>query len=178
MNTLIAPKRFLAGCALAYSIFLVGSAVASPTDFVDESSAAGIAAIETSRMAISKSASTDVGSYAVEVIKDYTDANRDLKDIAQKQDLKIADQEEVLSKAKKLMLQVQEGDSFDAAYAANQVKTSEEAIERYQQQLDDPSSPELKAFAEKYLPKLQMHLDMAKRLVSAHHKGEGAVLPE
>ncbi|KMN10102.1 DUF4142 domain-containing protein [Pseudomonas helleri] len=179
MKPLMAPKRFMAGCALAYALFVIGSAVAaSPADFVDESSAAGIAAIETSRMAISKSSSTDVGSYAVEVIKDYTDANRDLKDIAQKQGLKVADQEEILSKAKKLMLQVQEGDSFDAAYAANQVKASEDAIELYKQQIDDPASPELQAFAEKYLPKLQMHLDMAKRLVSAHHKGDGAVLPE
>ena len=29
---------------------------------------------------------------------------------------------------------------------------------------------ELKAFAEKYLPKLEMHLGMAKKLVDAHHK--------
>ncbi|MCU1728615.1 DUF4142 domain-containing protein [Pseudomonas sp. 7P_10.2_Bac1] len=179
MNTLMAPKRLIAGCALAYAMFLVGSAVAaSPSDFVDEASAAGVASIETSRMAISKSSAVDIGSYAVEVIKDYTNANRDLKDIAQKEGLKVETHEELLSKAKKLMLQVQEGDSFDVAYAANQLKASEEAVELYKQQIDDPASPELQAFAEKYLPKLEMHVEMAKRLVSAHHKGEEAVLPE
>jgi len=36
MNTLMAPKRLIAGCALAYAMFLVGSAVAaSPSDFVE-----------------------------------------------------------------------------------------------------------------------------------------------
>lgn len=169
MKHLIGPKRFVAGCALACA--LAGAAVAaSPANFVDEASAAGIAEIETSRMAIGKTSSTDIESYAVEMIKDHTDANRDLKEIAQKHDLQVSTDEQILSKAKKLMLQVQEGDSFDAAYAANQVKAHEDAIELFKQQIKDPGSPELKAFAEKYLPKLEMHLVMAKKLVDAHHK--------
>ena len=68
------------------------------------------------------------------------------------------------------MLQVQEGDSFDAAYAASQVKTHEEVIELFKQQASSSDSPELQALAEKYLPKLEMHLVMAKKLVDAHHK--------
>ena len=104
------------------------------------------------------------------MIKDHTDANRDLKEIAQKHDLQVSTDEQILNKAKKLMLQVQEGDSFDAAYAANQVKAHEDAIELFKQQIKDPGSPELKAFAEKYLPKLEMHLGMARKLVDAHHK--------
>ena len=171
MKTLIGPKRFVAGCALVYSLIAAATAVAaSPADFVDEAHAAGIAEIETSRMAISKTSSTDIESYAVEVIKDYTNANRDLKDIASKQDLQVANDELVLDKAKKLMLQVQEGDSFDAAYAASQVKTHEEVIELFKQQSSSSDSPELQALAEKYLPKLEMHLVMARKLMDAHHK--------
>ena len=171
MKTLIGPKRFVAGCALVCSLIVVATAVAaSPADFVDEAHAAGIAEIETSRMAISKTSSTDIESYAVEVIKDYTNANRDLKDIAGKLDLQVSTDEQILDKAKKLMLEVQVGDSFDAAYAANQVKTREEAIELLKQQANSPDSPQLQAFAEKYLPKLEMHLVMAQKLVDAHHK--------
>lgn len=171
MKHLIGPKRFVAGCALACALVVAGAAVAaSPANFVDEASAAGIAEIETSRMAIGKTSSTDIESYAVEMIKDHTDANRDFKEIAQKHDLQVSTDEQILNKAKKLMLQVQEGDSFDAAYAANQVKAHEDAIELFKQQIKDPGSPELKAFAEKYLPKLEMHLGMARKLVDAHHK--------
>lgn len=171
MKPLMAPKRFMAGCALAYALFVIGSAVAaSPADFVDESSAAGIAAIETSRMAISKTSSTDIESYAVEAIKDHTNANRDLKEIASKLDLQVSSDEQLLDRAKKQMLEVQEGDSFDAAFAANQVKTHEETIELFKQQASNAESPELQAFAEKYLPKLEMHLVMARKLMDAHHK--------
>lgn len=173
MKTPSATKRFVAGCALAYAVFMAGSAVAaSPAEFVDEASAAGIAEIENSRMAIQKTKSVDINSYAVEVIKDYTDANRDLKDIAQKQGLEVAAEEDVLSKAKTMMLQVQEGASFDVAYVANQVKTHEDAISLFKQQAHQSTSPQLKAFAKKYLPKLEMHLDMAKKLATTHQKGE------
>ena len=170
MKHLIGPKRFVAGCALAFALVAGAAVAASPANFVDEASAAGIAEIETSRMAIGKTSSTDIESYAVEMIKDHTDANRDLKELAQKHDLQVSTDEQILGKAKKLMLQIQEGDSFDAAYAANQVKAHEEAIELFEQQIKNPDSPELKAFAEKYLPKLEMHLVMAKKLVDAHHK--------
>ena len=171
MKTPIGPKRFVAGCAFVCSLIMAATAVAaSPADFVDEAHAAGIAEIEISRMAISKTSSTDIESYAVEAIKDHTNANRDLKDIASRLDLQVSSDEQLLDKAKKLMLQVQEGGSFDAAYAANQVKAHEQAIELYRQQALNPESPELQAFAEKYLPKLEMHLVMARKLVDAHHK--------
>ena len=177
MNTPIAPKRFFGGCAFVLAVLMAGAAVAdSSADFVDEASAAGIAEIETSRLAIGKTSSTDIESHAVEMIKDHTDANRDLKEIAQKLGLAVAAQEEILSKAKQMMLEVQEGDSFDTAYAANEVKVHEQAIALFKQQASQSESPELKAFAEKYLPKLEMHLQMAKKLVSAHHKGDEGVL--
>ena len=172
MKTPSVPKRLVASCALAYAMFMAGAAVAaSPAEFVDEASAAGIAEIENSRMAIQKTTAVDINSYAVEVIKDYTDANRDLKEIAQKQGLKVAAEEDILSKAKSMMLQVQEGASFDVAYAAHQVKTHEDAIAWFRHQAHQSTSPELKAFAHKYLPKLEMHLEMAKKLAAAHQKG-------
>lgn len=171
MKTLIGPKRWLASCALVYSLVATATAfAASPADFVDEAHAAGIAEIETSRMAISKTSSTDIESYAVEAIKDHTNANRDLKEIASKLDLQVSSDEQLLDRAKKQMLEVQEGDSFDAAFAANQVKTHEETIELFKQQASNVESPELQAFAEKYLPKLEMHLVMARKLMDAHHK--------
>lgn len=176
MKTPSAPKRFVTGCALACAVFMAGAAVAAtPADFVDEASAAGIAEIETSRLAIQKTSATDINSYAVEMIKDHTDANRDLKDLAQRQGLKVASEEEVLGKARKMMLEVPEGESFDAAYVANQMKAHEESIALFKEQIDKPGSPELKAFAEKYLPKLEMHLDMARKLAASHIKGNTGV---
>jgi putative membrane protein len=44
------------------------------------------------------------------------------------------------------------------------VKTTEEAIQQLQQQAQSTQVPEIKAFAEETLPKLQNHLQMAKAL--------------
>ena len=171
MNTLKGLNRFVAGCALACCALVAGPAMAnSPAEFVEKAAVTGVAEIETSRMAIGKTSSTDIESYAVEIIKDQTDANRDLKKIAAEQDLPVPTNDQILGEAKHMMLEVQEGDSFDAAYAASQVKAREEAIELLKQQVDAPASPALKAFAEKYLPKFEMHLVMAKKLVDAHQK--------
>nr|BFE90770.1 hypothetical protein GCM10020185_13060 [Pseudomonas brassicacearum subsp. brassicacearum] len=51
-------------------------------------------------------------------------------------------------KAKALMPQVKEGESFEAAYAATQVKATEEAIAQIQQEAQTTEVPEIKAFAD------------------------------
>lgn len=168
-----APRR----CPMFFSLIL-GATLSTqvlaqtPAEFIDDASAAGIAEIETSRLAIQKTSSTDINSYAVEMIKDHTDANRDLKAIASKHDLPMASDEQIMDRARKLMLQVQEGESFDAAYVANQIKAHEQAIELFENEARESQSPELKAFAEQTLPKLRMHLDMARKLEMSHHKGD------
>ncbi|BBP75695.1 DUF305 domain-containing protein [Pseudomonas gingeri NCPPB 3146 = LMG 5327] len=152
---------------------LTAHAVAgTPAEFIDNASAAGIAEIETSRLAIQKTTATDINSYAVEMIKDHTDANRDLKAIATRHNLPMASDAQIMDQARKLMLQVQEGESFDVAYVANQIKSHEQVIKLFEDEARDSQSPELKAFAQQTLPKLEMHLDMARKLEMTHHKGD------
>ena len=142
-----------------------GSAFAqSPAAFIDEASAQAMADIEASRQAHQKTSSKEVKDYTIQVINDRTTANQHLAKIAKKLDLPVAPREEVASKAKAMMPQVPEGEGFDAAYAASQVKATEEAIEQIQQQAQTSEVPELKAFAEETLPKLETHLQMAKAL--------------
>ncbi len=76
----------------------------------------------------------------------------------------MAPREEVMEKAKALMPQVMDGETFDQAYAASQVKTTQEAIEQLQQAAQTTEVPQIKAFAEETLPKLQNHLQMARAL--------------
>lgn len=167
-----APLLRLTSLVLLLGASLAGPVSAgTPGQFIDSASASGIAEIETSRLAIQKTTSTDINSFAVEMIKDHTDANRDLKAIAAHHDLPMAPEAEILDRARKLMLQVQEGESFDIAYVANQIKTHEDAIQLFKDEAEHSASPELKAFAIQTLPKLQMHLDMARKLEMTHHKG-------
>lgn len=136
----------------------------SPAEFVNETSAQGMADIEASRLAHQKTESKEVKDYTIVVINDRTTANQHLAKIAKQLDLPIAPREELVDKAKALMPQVKDDASFDQAYVASQVKTTQEAIEQLQQQAQTTDVPQIKAFAEETLPKLQNHLQMARAL--------------
>ncbi|KIK86228.1 DUF4142 domain-containing protein [Pseudomonas koreensis] len=136
----------------------------SPADFINDASAKGMADIEASRLAHQKSESKEVKDYTIVVINDRTTANQHLAKIAKKLDLPVAPREEIADKAKSMIPQVQDGETFDQAYAASQVKATEEAIQQIQKEAQSTDVPEIKAFADETLPKLQSHLQMARAL--------------
>ncbi|MDI2594306.1 DUF4142 domain-containing protein [Pseudomonas sp. N3-W] len=142
-----------------------GSAFAqSPAEFINDASAKGMADIEASRLAHQKTDSKEVKDYTIVVINDRTTANQHLAKIAKQLDLPVAPREEVVDKANTLMPKVKEGTTFDQAYAASQVQTTQEAIAQLEQEAQTTDVPEIKAFAEETLPKLQKHLQMARAL--------------
>ncbi|MEB0048202.1 MULTISPECIES: DUF4142 domain-containing protein [unclassified Pseudomonas] len=136
----------------------------SPADFINDASAKGVADIEASRLAHQKTESKEIKDYTIVVINDRTTANQHLAKIAKQLHLPVAPREEVVDKAKALMPHVKDGVTFDQAYAASQVKTNQEAIDQLQQEAQATDVPEIKAFAQETLPKLQNHLQMAKAL--------------
>ncbi|MCF4998916.1 DUF4142 domain-containing protein [Pseudomonas syringae] len=145
-------------------LFASSAFAQSPADFINDASAKGMADIEASRLAHQKSESKEVKDYTIVVINDRTTANQHLAKIAKKLDLPVAPHEAVADKAKELMPEVKDGATFDKAYAASQVKATEEAIEQIQQEAQTTDVPEIKAFADETLPKLQNHLEMARAL--------------
>ncbi|MFJ2363940.1 DUF4142 domain-containing protein [Pseudomonas sp. NPDC087697] len=143
----------------------------SPAEFINDASAKGMADIEASRQAHQKTESKEVKDYTIAVINDRTTANQHLAKIAKKLDLPVAPRDEVASKAKALIPEVKDGDSFDAAFAASQVQTTQEAIEQLKQEAQTTEVPEIKAFAAETLPKLENHLKMAKALQASRQTG-------
>lgn len=160
--------------AVALSTGMMGTAFAATSnDFVDKAAAGGIAEIEASRLALEKSQSADIKEFANMMITDHGKANDELATIAKKNDIEVPDNTTLVKQAKEKILDLRD-DSFDAAYANNQVNAHEETIELFKKQAntvtDDKTkgAMELKSFAQKMLPGLQKHLDMAKKLQAAH----------
>jgi putative membrane protein len=160
----MATRLCNASFATLLGLFASSVFAQSPAEFIDEASAKGIADIEASRLAHQKAESKEVKDYTIIVINDRTTANQHLAKIAKQLDLPVAPREEIVEKAKALMPQIMEGATYDEAYAASQVKTTQEAINQLQQEAQTTDLPEIKAFAEETLPKLQNHLQMAKAL--------------
>ncbi|MHC8321862.1 DUF4142 domain-containing protein [Pseudomonas sp. GB2N2] len=164
MATRLRNASFVTFFVASVSLFASSAFAQSPAEFINDASAKGMADIEASRLAHQKSESKEVKDYTIVVINDRTTANQHLAKIAKQLDLPVAPREEVVDKAKTLMPEVKEGAAFDQEYAANQVKTTQEAIAQLQQTAQTTDVPEIKAFAEETLPKLQNHLQMARAL--------------
>lgn len=161
------------GLAVALSTSMGMAWAATSSDFVDNAAAGGIAEIETSKLALEKSASADVKEFANKMITDHTKANEELKALAKKHDIEVPDDTTLVKQAKEKILDMRE-ESFDAAYANNQVMAHKETIALFKKEAetvtDDktPGKTDLKAFAQKMLPALQHHLEMAEKLQAAH----------
>ncbi|AWM92613.1 DUF305 domain-containing protein [Pseudomonas sp. 31-12] len=159
--------------AVALSTSMGTAFAATSNDFVDNAAAGGIAEIETSRLALEKSSSADIKEFATMMITDHSKANDELAALAKKNDIEVPDETTLVKQAKEKILDMRD-ESFDAAYANNQVKAHEDTIKLFEKQAntvtDDKvkGATELKGFAQKMLPALEKHLEMAKKLQAAH----------
>lgn len=94
------------------------------------------------------------------MITDHGKANDELATIAKAHDIEVPDTTTLVKQAKEKILEMRD-ESFDAAYANNQVKAHEDTIELFKKQAntvtDDKvkGATELKAFAQKMLPGLE-----------------------
>ena len=90
--------------------------------------------------------------------------------IAKKLDLPVAPRDQIADKAETLMPELTDGDSFDAAYTAQQVKANEDAIALFKQEGAASEIPEIKALVDETLPKLETRLEKARALASSYGK--------
>ncbi|MHC8334048.1 DUF4142 domain-containing protein [Pseudomonas sp. LB3P25] len=159
--------------AVALSTSMGTALAATSNDFVDNAAAGGIAEIETSRLALEKSSSADIKAFANMMITDHSKANDELAALAKKNDIEVPDSTTLVKQAKEKILDMRD-ESFDAAYANNQVKAHEDTIKLFKKEAntvtDDKvkGATDLKGFAQKMLPALEKHLEMAKKLQAAH----------
>lgn len=159
--------------AVALSTSMGTAFAATSNDFVDNAAAGGIAEIETSRLALEKSSSADIKKFANMMITDHSKANDELAALAKKNDIEVPDETTLVKQAKEKILDMRD-ESVDAAYANNQVKAHEDTIKLFEKQAntvtDDKvkGATDLKGFAQKMLPALEKHLEMAKELQAAH----------
>ncbi|MBF4210687.1 DUF4142 domain-containing protein [Pseudomonas donghuensis] len=168
MNPFIRPIRLV----LSLCVVLSASTQADSNNaFVSEAIGAGMAEIQTSQLALEKTQSPQVKAFAQQMIKDHTKANQHLLDLAKQHGFSVPDDAALTSKARKMMLQVQDGASFDAAYATHQVDAHEQAVRLFDEESRSTSDPDdLRTFAKSTLATLKHHLEMAKQLQNAHRK--------
>lgn len=143
-----------------------GMAGIDAEDFIEEASAMGLAEIETAQKALQESENAEVRAFAERMIKDHGAANEKLAGIASDKGVELSDDAKLMDRARALLLEVREGESFDAAYANNQVSAHERTIELFERATRSEDA-EVASFAKETLPKLKEHLEEARKLVQS-----------
>lgn len=132
-------------------------------DFLEKAAHANFAEIEASKLAQSKATSAEVKQFAQQMIDDHTKASQELRQLAESKGVKLPDGPAMAQKAKSKMLAARDGEAFDREYAQEiGVKAHRDTVQLFQKAAQNAQDSEVKAFAQKMLPRLQHHLQMAE----------------
>ena len=133
-------------------------------DFAADTAAGSVAEIEMAKLAKEKSTNKAVAAFADQVIADHGAANTQLKQVATKLGWTLPTDMGPQHRQTYANLKKLSGERFEAAYRLAMVSDHSKTVAAFQQQAEYGKTPELKAFAETLLPKLQHHLEMAQAL--------------
>ncbi|MFC3609164.1 DUF4142 domain-containing protein [Stutzerimonas tarimensis] len=159
-------KACLSGAtALLFGVFSSLALAADREDFVNEASAKALAEIESAQLALETSQSEDIREFAQMMIDDHTKSREKLAELAAgDDDLELADNATLMDRAKVMILELRDGESFDQAYANNQVNAHEQTLELYREYAREGEHEELSTYAEGELSTLEEHLEKAREL--------------
>ncbi len=135
------------------------------SSFLKDAAEGGNAEVAASQIAVNQSANAEVKSFAQEMIDDHGKAGAELKTLAEQKGVKVSDTPSATEKLQIKLLSERKGASFDQHYADSiGVKAHEDTVKLFQKEVDKGTDADVKAWAQKTLPALQHHLEMAQGL--------------
>ena len=137
------------------------------TKFVKESALGSMAEVEMGKLATQKASSEAVKQFGQRMVDDHSKANQQLKQAAAKSNIEVpasldSKHQSHIDKLAKLS-----GPEFDKAYLKDQVKDHEHDVNKFKDEAQYGSDPNVKQFAMATLPTLQEHLSAVKDLKKA-----------
>jgi putative membrane protein len=142
-----------------------GQVSAATKQFVEKAAVGDLYEIQSSKMALEKSKNNEFQNFARQIVDDHSKSSEELKSMAQGiQGLQVPAQLDAKHKQMISQLQSASGEQFNRTYRDQQTKAHEEAIQLFENYTKSGDNTQLRQFAEKTLPKLQHHLQMAQKL--------------
>lgn len=145
-------------------------------DFMKAAAESGHAEVQAARMAVAKSTNAEIKKYAQMLIDDHTKANAKLAQIAKSKNVSLPKEPSLMQKGKLQLLKRADGVDFDKRFAEDMgVDAHRKVIELFREEVANGRDPEVKAFAQETLPKLEQHLEMAQKLQNQTDKRDSDV---
>ncbi|ANN65104.1 DUF4142 domain-containing protein [Bordetella bronchialis] len=155
----------LAGCASRHDDGSRSMLSSSDQTFLENAAQGNQAEIQGSRMALEKSNSQEVRSFAQAMIKDHTAANEKLSALASRKGYNIPTAPSMMQATELKGLNLFSGNAFDKAYVDRiGVAAHEATIKQYETAAQSADDADIRRFAQGMLPSLRHHLEMAQLL--------------
>jgi len=154
----------MAGVVGLYTSQASAALSAADKAFANEAASGGLAEVQLGQLAQQKASSPDVKQFGQRMVDDHTKANQELQSIAATENLTLATQPGKAEQAAQQRLQHAEGAAFDRAYVDHMVQDHQKDVAAFRKEAQSGQDPAVKAFAQKYLPVIEQHLQMAKEL--------------
>jgi len=133
-------------------------------NFIEQASAKALAEIELGKIAVQKSSVPEVKAFAKKMIENNATVTKDLRELASKKNVQMADEAALLAKSKTSILNQREGESFDVSYINNQIAAHQATITLFKD-ASSSTDEDVRRLAATSLPRLEQHLRDAEALV-------------
>lgn len=139
--------------------------------FAMKASAAGMAELNLSELAVRFARSPAVKQFAQRMVADHTRANLELTQLANGRSMALAKGMDEKHQKMYDKLKTLSGEEFDGAYMEGMVKDHEEAVKLFEQESKEGKDEAIKTWASQLTPIFKRHLEMARE-VCKQTKGE------
>lgn len=154
-----------------------GAVSAADVAFVASAASAGTLEVEASRVALEKTKSAAVRSFAQKMVDEHSKVGAELRALTVAASVGNVAAMTPTDGAQLRKLQELQGRDFDREYVATMgVAAHEDAVNAFEKAAESASDPQLKTFAQAKLPALREHLKMAQAL--AKQVGASAAAPK
>jgi putative membrane protein len=135
--------------------------------FVQEAAASGRAAVELCALGAKRAQDPAVRELARHVADDHEATNKEMMQLAKRLEIPLATRTDPGQKALLGRLSRLAGAEFDRQYIAALVDGHREVVETFEYEAEAGRDPDVKSFAERTLPTLRHHLDLARATADA-----------
>ena len=154
--------------ALSASLLLALPAVAAvpsaDQQFAKQAASGGLAEVQAAQLAQQRASSPQVRQFASRMMTDHTAANSELQQIAQQENIDIPSQPDSKDAASMKRLSGMSGTQFDQMYAQEELRDHQQDVALFRKEAQSGRDQALKEFAQKTLPTLQQHLQLAQQM--------------
>jgi putative membrane protein len=147
---------------------------ATDSTFIDQAAMSGLDEVQDGQLGATQASRAAVREFAQRMVADHTKANQQLAQIASQKGVTPPTQSDQQQTAERDALRHMHGRTFDSHFIQDQVRDHQQSIQLFQQEAEQGTDPDLKAFAQQTLPILQQHLQMAESLEGRHATGRAA----